>query len=108
MGLQLIEPTRGGGRNAELPEKPMVCCGALLTLVSVSCSPASAEEIELVYRATLNEGSAPLSGFLGQPPLPVGTPLTITAGFDASSADQWNTGAYIYGLIPHLSHRRDR
>ena len=65
----------------------LMSCGALLTLMSVSCGPASADKFELVYRATLNEGSAPLSGFIGQEPFPVGTPLTITADFDTSSAN---------------------
>ena len=74
-------------------------CGALLTLMSVSCGPASADKFELVYRATLNEGSAPLSGFIGPEHFPFGTPLTITADFDTSSADQWNTGAYIYTAL---------
>ena len=83
-------------------------CGALLTLMSVSCGPASADKFELVYRATLNEGSAPLSGFIGPEPFPGGTPLTITADFDTSSADQWNTRSlHLHCLIPYLSHRRD-
>jgi len=77
----------------------LMSCGALLTLMSVSCGSASADKFELVYRATLNEGSAPLSGFTGQEPFPASTPLTITADFDTSSADQWNTGAYIYSAL---------
>jgi hypothetical protein len=74
-------------------------CGALLTLMSVSCGTASADKFELVYRATLNEGGAPLSGFIGPEPFPVGTPLTITADFDTSSADQWTPGAYTYTAL---------
>ena len=77
----------------------LMSCGAAFALMSVGFGPASAEKFELVYRATLNEGSAPLSGFIGQEPFPAGTPLTITAEFDTSSADQWNTGAYIYTAL---------
>ena len=77
----------------------LTTCGALLTLMTVGCGPASADKFELVYRATLNEGSAPLSGFAGQEPLPAGTALTITAEFDTFSADQWNTGAYVYTAL---------
>jgi hypothetical protein len=77
----------------------LMSCGAVFALMSVGCGPASAEKFELVYSATLNEGSAPLSGFTGQGSLPAGTPLTITAEFDTSSADQWNTGAYIYTAL---------
>jgi hypothetical protein len=76
----------------------LISCGAVFALMSVGCGPASAEKFELVYRATLNEGTAPFSGFIGLP-LPAGTPLTITAEFDTSSADYWNTGAYIYTAL---------
>jgi hypothetical protein len=77
----------------------LAACGAALALMSVGCGPASADKFELVYRATLNEAGAPLSGFIGQPPLAAGAALTITAEFDTSSADQWNTGAYIYTAL---------
>lgn len=82
-----------------LKSRWLMSCGAVFALMSVGCGPASAEKFELVSSATLNEGSAPLSGFTGQGSLPAGTPLTITAEFDTSSADQWNTGAYIYTAL---------
>jgi hypothetical protein len=77
-----------------LKSRWLTSCGAVFALISVSCGPASAEKFELVYRATLNEGP----GFIGQP-FSDNTPLTITAEFDTSSADQWNTGAYIYTAL---------
>ena len=77
-----------------LKSRWLMSCGAVFALISVSCGPASAEKFELVYRATLNEGP----GFIGQP-FSDNTPLTITADFDTSSADYWNTGAYIYTAL---------
>lgn len=77
-----------------LKSRWLMSCGAVFALISVSCGPARAEKFELFYRATLNEEPS----LLGQP-FPVGTPLTITADFDTSSADYWNTGAYIYTAL---------
>jgi hypothetical protein len=63
------------------------CCGGA----------ARAGEYEIVYHATLNDGGPPLAlASFQNSPFAAGTPLTITAQFDSSTADQWNTGAYIY------------
>jgi hypothetical protein len=70
---------------------------AFLTLALLGCDAAKASEFELVYNAILNEGGTPAT--LNGAPLPAGTPLTITSEFDTSSADQWNTGAYIYTAL---------
>jgi hypothetical protein len=64
----------------------LACCGGA----------ARASEYENVYHATLNEGGPPLASFQDSAPFAAGTPLTITANFDSSTADQWNIGAYFY------------
>ena len=68
---------------------------ALLISTPACYGAARASEYEIVYRATLTKG-APLASFQGSEPFAAGTPLTITAQFDLSTADQWNIGAYFY------------
>jgi hypothetical protein len=70
-------------------------CEALLISVVCFCCPAGASELEIVYHATLNEGGPPFAS-LDSAPFAPGTPLTITAVFDLSTANQWNTGAWFY------------
>jgi hypothetical protein len=71
-------------------------CVALLISVACCCGAAKASKYEIVYRATLNEGVPPLASFQHSEPFAAGTPLTITAQFDLSTANQWNIGAYFY------------
>jgi hypothetical protein len=72
-------------------------CAVLLISTLACCGGAArASEYEIVYHATLNEGGPPLASFQGSAPFAAGTPLTITANFDSSTADQWNIGAYFY------------
>ena len=71
-------------------------CIALLISVACCCGAAKASKYEIVYRATLNEGVPPLASFKDSAPFAAGTPLTITAQFDLSTANQWNIGAYFY------------
>jgi hypothetical protein len=75
---------------------------AALAATWMSFGAARAAEYELVYHAILNEGGAPLSSFRMEPLAP-GTPLTITAEFNTASADQWNTGAYIYTALSPIT-----
>jgi hypothetical protein len=67
----------------------LACCGGA----------ARASEYENVYHATLNEGGPPLASFQDSAPFAAGTPLTITANFDSSTAD--GTSAHI-STPPHL------
>jgi hypothetical protein len=67
-----------------------------LISVACCCGAAKASKYEIVYRATLNEGVPPLASFKNSAPFAAGTPLTITAQFDLSTANQWNIGAYFY------------
>ena len=69
---------------------------ALLISVACCCGAAKASKYEIVYRATLNEGVPPLASFKDSAPFAAGTPLTITAQFELSTANQWNIGAYFY------------
>jgi hypothetical protein len=73
-------------------------CAALVIWTFAVCSgAASAGEYQLVYHAILNEGAPPLAS-LDLTPFAAKTPLTITAEFDTSTGNQWNTGAYIYSV----------
>src|ERR1700733_8259252 len=65
---------------------------ALLISVACCCGAAKASKYEIVYRA----GVPPLASFKDSSPFAAGTPLTITAQFDLSTANQWNIGAYFY------------
>ena len=49
-----------------LKSRWLMSCGAVFALMSVGCGPASAEKFELVYSATLNEGSAPCPASLAR------------------------------------------
>jgi hypothetical protein len=71
---------------------------AVMVISTLTCcgGAARASEYEIVYHATLNEGGPPLASFQDSAPFAAGTPLTITANFDSSTADQWNIGAYFY------------
>ena len=57
---------------------------------------AKAGEYELTYDLILNQGSAPYASLQSSGALPAGTQVKITATFDTDTADQWNTGAWIY------------
>ena len=72
------------------------CAALVISMLACCCGAARASEYEIVYNATLNEGGPPLASFLDSEPFAAGTPLTITAEFDSSTADQWNIGAYFY------------
>ncbi len=77
--------------------KTLSNCAALVISMLACCGGAArASEYEIVYHATLNEGGPPLASFEDSAPFAAGTPLTITAQFDSSTADQWNIGAYFY------------
>jgi hypothetical protein len=67
----------------------------VVSTLSCFSGAARAGEYEIVYHATLNEGGPPLASFQDSP-FTAGTPLTITAHFDSSTADPWNIGAYFY------------
>jgi hypothetical protein len=74
------------------------CAALVISMFAVCSGAARASEYEIVYRAILNEGARPLAPFasLDSAPFAPGTPLTITAVFDLSTARQWNTGAWFY------------
>jgi hypothetical protein len=74
--------------------RSLFSCIALL--IACCCGAAKASNYEIVYRATLNDGVPPLASFKDSAPFAAGTPLTITAQFDLSTANQWNIGAYFY------------
>jgi hypothetical protein len=72
------------------------CAALAISMFAVCSGAARASEFEIVYRATLNEGGPPLASFQHSAPFAPGTPLTVTAVFDLSTASQWNTGAWFY------------
>jgi hypothetical protein len=57
---------------------------------------AKASEYELTYDLILNQGNAPYANLQSSGALPPGTQVKITATLDTHTADQWNTGAWIY------------
>jgi hypothetical protein len=103
----LYDRSRIEERDVNFSEKSTAfrLCSAADLDVGLLRRRREASEYEIEYRATLNEGGPPLASFQDSAPFAAGTPLTITANFDSSTADQWNVGAYFYtapsATFPH-------
>jgi hypothetical protein len=68
----------------------------ILASAALVSGAAKAGEYELTYDLTLNQGNAPYASLQSSGALPAGTQVKITATFNTDTADQWNTGAWIY------------